>query len=236
MPTAFISHSSEDRSFIESEILPRLKAHKIDVWYSPQAIQTAEHWERGIKTGLQNSDVFVVMMSPSAALSPWVQAEVHWAFSERPSCVVPVMLRSCDPKACHLLLGPLQYVDFVSDDADKATEEMAVAISRARSAEPAGDTGTRTMSENDRRLAEQATPLLKLALACLAKQDYGQAIAYATSALQISQHAGAYYARGLAYFGARDWNRAIEDFSTAIERRPMPALKPLVYAKSARAR
>ncbi len=235
MPTAFISHSSEDRAFIESEILPRLKARGIDVWFSPHSIQTADNWERAIKAGLESSDVLVVMMSPPAMASEWVRAELHWAFTERPGRVVPVMLAPCKASEGHLRLPLLHHVEFRAN-ADEAVDMIATQVTRACSAKAVGDGQAAVMSADEERAAERSSPLLELALACLKTQDYPQAIAHSTSALEISKHAGAYYLRGLGYFGAKDWSRAIDDFSVAIERGPMPALTPLVFAKRARAR
>src|SRR5205823_2589682 len=112
MAKVFISHSSEDRVFVETELLSLLRNNQIDTWYSQEDIHTADQWEQSIRKGLEDSDWFLVVMSPRSATSPWVRREVHWAIEERPNRVVPVLLETCDPKDWHLGLRELQYVDF----------------------------------------------------------------------------------------------------------------------------
>ena len=83
MPQAFISHSSKDRTFVEEELVPLLEHHSINTWYSRSAIRTAAVWEDEIRLGLAGSDWFLVVLSPHAAESDWVKAEVRWALEKR---------------------------------------------------------------------------------------------------------------------------------------------------------
>lgn len=115
MPTAFVSHSSEDAQFIERNILPTLKALGVEVWYSPISIHTAEEWERSIKRGLESSDWFVVTVSPHSAKSRWVRAETGWAFNNRDGRIVPILIGQCNPYDLHMLLAELQFADFRRD-------------------------------------------------------------------------------------------------------------------------
>ena len=66
-PHVFISHSSDDRDFVESHLIEPLRRNGIDVWFSPRAITTASEWESSIRDALEQSDWFLVALSPSAA-------------------------------------------------------------------------------------------------------------------------------------------------------------------------
>src|SRR2546421_12694596 len=110
MPQVFVSHSTKDRSFVEQEILPLLKKRGIDTWYAESDIQTAEQWERSIQKGLEQSDWFLVVLSPRSQCSRWVKREVHWAMEERPNHFIPVLMETCDLKDWHLGFRELQYV------------------------------------------------------------------------------------------------------------------------------
>jgi hypothetical protein len=114
-PKIFISHSTTDFAFVETDILRLLRQHGIEYWYAPTDIRTADEWMRSILGGLNSCDWFLVVLTPSAVASEWVQAEVMWAFEKRKQRVVPVMLETCNPADLHLKLLRIQYVDFRHD-------------------------------------------------------------------------------------------------------------------------
>ncbi len=115
MDQVFISHSSRDRQFVESEIVPLLRGHTIRPWYSADDISVASRWEKEILKALRASQWFLVVLTPDAVASEWVQAEVHWAIENRRDKFVPVMLKECDPASLHLHLSRYQHVDFRDD-------------------------------------------------------------------------------------------------------------------------
>ena len=42
-----------EAAFLEQELIPRLKSRGIGVWYSPEAIQTADRWEHAISADVE---------------------------------------------------------------------------------------------------------------------------------------------------------------------------------------
>jgi DNA-directed RNA polymerase specialized sigma24 family protein len=112
MSRVFISHSSEDCPFVEREILPLLKKNGIDTFYSPLDIRAADQWERRLRTGLQQCDWFLVVMSPRSAASPWVTREVSWAMEKRRGRLIPVLMQECADGTWHVGFSELQYIDF----------------------------------------------------------------------------------------------------------------------------
>lgn len=115
MPSVFISHSIINRGFIEAHILPPLREHDIQPWYSPVDIQAMAEWDKQIKAGLQTSDWFLVVMSSASVGSEWVKSETHWAFNNRANRIIPVLIEDCDPIELHLHLPRCQYIDFRYD-------------------------------------------------------------------------------------------------------------------------
>lgn len=48
MFTVFVSHSSNDRTFVEAKIVPLLVSNDLQTWYATDAIRAADDWERSI--------------------------------------------------------------------------------------------------------------------------------------------------------------------------------------------
>lgn len=115
MPRLFISHSSQDRDFVETRLRPLLHRHGLDTWYSKEDIRSAARWEKCILEGLKACDWFLVVVSENSINSPWVQTEVDWALEHREGRVVPVVIQRCDPTELHLKLRQIQRVDFHKD-------------------------------------------------------------------------------------------------------------------------
>jgi len=72
MPRVFISHSTQDRDFVEQEIIGLLEGCGVETWYSKDSIAATEQWERSIRQGLKSCDAFLLVLSPPSAQSRWV--------------------------------------------------------------------------------------------------------------------------------------------------------------------
>jgi hypothetical protein len=110
-PKVFVSHSSQDRDFVEREVVKFLNEQQIDTWYSRTSIESGEDFNRRIREGLQQCNWFLVVMSPRSAQSQWVMAEVNWASSNRRQNIIPVMMDSCNLDDFGILMGLFNYVD-----------------------------------------------------------------------------------------------------------------------------
>ncbi len=115
MVQVFVSHSTKDREFVEREILRALSAGGLQAWYAKESIHTSEMWERAILRGLRDSDWFLVVLSQDSARSTWVKREVDWAFVNRASRIIPVLLNECDADDFHLGMAGIQHVDYRGD-------------------------------------------------------------------------------------------------------------------------
>jgi hypothetical protein len=115
MERVFISHSSKDVDFIYSKVKAVLDEAGYHTWCSATDVRLAADWEQQIREALTQADWFLVVLSPDAVKSPWVQAETHWALEHMSGRVIPIMARTCQPIDVHLRLGTLQYIDFRAD-------------------------------------------------------------------------------------------------------------------------
>ena len=223
MPTVFISHSSEDAQFIEREIIPLLASRGIEAWYSPEAIRTAEEWERAIKRGLESSDWFLVALSPRSARSKWVRAETGWAFANREGRIIPVIIEACDPYELHIRLNDLQFADFRREPR-KGAERLLAVLGGASDPPPPQE----PTADN--------TPLKMYANALMLKGDFDGAVAELGGAIELSPgDSGAYVLRGTCHLGRSDWDAAIADFTRAIGGKLNPLALSWAYVHRARA-
>ena len=115
MTTVFVSHSSQDREFVERYLIPFLTAHGVRTWYCKESIASGSHWERAIRDGLESSDWFLVVISPRALQSEWVRCEVDWAFDHRAQHLIPLVIEQCSTDDLHLRLRLLQRVDWTGN-------------------------------------------------------------------------------------------------------------------------
>jgi hypothetical protein len=105
MTNVFISHSTKDRSTVESQIINPLQKSGIDTWYSKDIIRGGQDWHDKIIQGLERCEWFLVALSGHAVESEWVKSEVRWAISNRKDRFIPVVLASCDRSRIDLRLS-----------------------------------------------------------------------------------------------------------------------------------
>jgi len=115
MSKLFISHTSADRALVEREFLGLLRALGFDTWFAEEDIQSADHWERSILSGLEDSKWFVLIMSTDSAVSEWVKDEVSWAIEKRPETIIPILIDDCNPRDIHIRLPRIQHIDYRID-------------------------------------------------------------------------------------------------------------------------
>jgi len=126
MTQIFISHSSKDLGFVLAYLKPILTDAGMVAWCSGTDMRAAADWEKQIRTALVQTDWFIVVLSPDAQQSEWVQSETHWALEHLRGRVIPVMARGCDPYDLHIRLGTLQYIDFRVDPAQAVARLLAL--------------------------------------------------------------------------------------------------------------
>lgn len=74
----FISHALENAAFAH-RLATDLQAHGWRIWLAPDNIRPGEKWAEAINRGLEESGVFLVVLTPTAVGSEWVKTETNIA-------------------------------------------------------------------------------------------------------------------------------------------------------------
>lgn len=109
----FLSHSHRDRRFVD-ELIAVLHRHGIRYWYSPRHIVAARQWHDEIGRALKRCDWFVVVLSPHAVRSVWVQHELRYALNARRfrHRIVPALHKTCKFERLSWTLQGFQMANF----------------------------------------------------------------------------------------------------------------------------
>jgi hypothetical protein len=119
MARIFISYSRSDVTFAR-DLTANLSDLGADVWLDVDDIPAGENWGRAIQQGLDSSDVMIVVISPDSMASTNVENEWQY-FLDQGHPVIPVLWR---PAKVHFQLHRLQYIDFHTQDFDKALRQL----------------------------------------------------------------------------------------------------------------
>src|SRR5207248_9356081 len=105
-PRIFVSHSNNDNDFGVQLVkdLRRILADETAVWYDSQGgLLGGDAWWRKIMQELKASNVFIVVLSPSAMQSPWVNDEIDTAWRLKNSSanmrIIPVLYQTCEVRS-----------------------------------------------------------------------------------------------------------------------------------------
>ncbi|KAA3655702.1 MAG: TIR domain-containing protein [Chloroflexi bacterium] len=97
----FISHAHQDAEFAH-KLADDLKVRGFDIWIAPDSIQPGEKWVAAISRGLDESGIFIVVLTPDAVNSRWVKGETDVAIEMEANgeiVFLPLHLKSCRPPA-----------------------------------------------------------------------------------------------------------------------------------------
>ncbi len=111
----FISHSSKDGEFVD-RLAMDLSARGIPVWYDKLDLQVGDSVPGKINQGLAEAKYFLIVLSPEAIESHWVQEELNAALMRQVASlgtfIIPVLLRDCSVPP---LLAHRRHADFTRD-------------------------------------------------------------------------------------------------------------------------
>lgn len=131
MTQVFISYSRNDMLFVE-KFAADLTNAGVDVWWDINSIQGSDIWEKKIEEGLRTSQFFIVVMSPDAMNSRWVQREyisADWMGIP----IVPIKYKEC---LTPLTLRDAQAVDYVEKKYDKFLDEVLAILGAKNTVKP----------------------------------------------------------------------------------------------------
>jgi hypothetical protein len=114
-PSLFVSHSHRDDAFGQ-QLVADLRRHLGEdaVWYDAAGgLHAGDEWWQRIVAEISAREVFLVVLSPDALASNWVQREMAIAFRlhvERQKQLLPVLYRPCERRADWALIQDVSFV------------------------------------------------------------------------------------------------------------------------------
>jgi hypothetical protein len=123
----FLSHSSRDRQFA-TEVAEVIRRHGIPVWYSRTNIVGAQQWHDEIGAALRRCNWLVLILSPNALKSTWVEHELLFALNNHRyrKKIVPLLYKNCKYEKLSWTLSSFQVVDFRQSAHDGYRELLRV--------------------------------------------------------------------------------------------------------------
>lgn len=119
----FVSHSHQDNEWCRP-LVAALKAVGYDVWYDETGLAGGDAWVVSIQREVQARDVFLLILTPDAWTSPWVQDELQLAIATRRR-IIPVLLRNTQVDGFILTT---QWVTVVGEEPQVAARSVILAI------------------------------------------------------------------------------------------------------------
>lgn len=110
----FISHATEDAPFAQT-LAHALTQAGAQVWIAPNSIHAGEDFIAAIERGLGESTHIIVLLSPAALESKWVQMEMNAAIRlERQGRmqIAPIQYQTCEPP---ILWGNYHWLNYSGD-------------------------------------------------------------------------------------------------------------------------
>ncbi len=130
MPRIFISYSRRDKTIAEY-IAAQLRNRGAEVFIDYQKLVGGENFIERLGGEIARSDYLVLLLSPRSVDSPWVQAEVAWAFTNRKP-IVPVLLETSSIVSMFFLAN-LEQIDFTRWNLDGRVGEAVIKLATALS-------------------------------------------------------------------------------------------------------
>ena len=97
----FISHSKCDND-IARDLADQLTKAGLEVWRWDDEIFPGDNVSKKLGEAMENSELFVVLVTERALESSWVQQEIQWALTNYKGRVVPVFMGADISKSANL--------------------------------------------------------------------------------------------------------------------------------------
>ena len=106
----FFSYSRNDSDFV-LKLATNLRDAGVNIWLDQLDIPAGKRWDTEIEKALENSQIQLVILSPSAVVSQNCMDEVSYAL-EKNMRVIPILLKECQ---IPFRLRRVHYIDFTAD-------------------------------------------------------------------------------------------------------------------------
>jgi len=111
MTQVFISYARKDLPIVE-QLATDLKKAGLDVWYDLSGLAGGSRWRIEIEKAIHTSQYVLVVLSPDAVVSEWVEREYLFS-SAHGKKIIPLYYRPCDLPMYYL---NVQYIDIQGEN------------------------------------------------------------------------------------------------------------------------
>jgi len=119
----FISYSRVNSDFAV-RLAKDLELAGINAWIDQSDIPTGTRWDDALEKAIDESSVFLVLLSPESTSSANVKDEIGYAL-DRGMRILPVLIKPC---AVPIRLRRFQYVDFTNHPYERSLDEIKVLL------------------------------------------------------------------------------------------------------------
>jgi hypothetical protein len=156
----FLSYSRINKGFAV-KLAKELKSEGFDIWFDQLDIPPGARWDAEIEKALEESEIFMVILTPASAKSENVLDEIGYAIDSGKR-ILPVLLETA---TIPLRLRRFQYVDFTSKSFNEGIES-AKELLRTLIAQPTIPDGevlvdTQAQAEAETEATHQKKPLAR---------------------------------------------------------------------------
>ena len=123
MKKIFISYSRKDLNFVD-ELAKDLTEAGYDVWYDLTDLEGGDHWADELQAAINESQVYVLVISPNSVASDWVEKEFIYAGGAGKRIVPLLHVQTALP----LWLVNLHYVDIQGRNYKKNFQHILAAL------------------------------------------------------------------------------------------------------------
>jgi len=114
MTTLFISYSRKDIDFAQ-KLTSSLSKIGFDVWVDWNDIPPTADWWETIEKGIESSEAFIFLMSPTSAVSEICNQEIDYAIKNGKR-LIPVVVQDVEKEKVHSYLNKLNWIFFREQD------------------------------------------------------------------------------------------------------------------------
>ncbi len=107
LTSIFISYAHADRDFVR-RLEKDLSQQGFSAWVDAAGLSGGQQWRRELQAAIDRSNVLLVVLSPDAVVSPYVQIEYGYA-SDEGKLVIPLYYRACKVP---MELRTIHWIDF----------------------------------------------------------------------------------------------------------------------------
>ena len=119
MSQIFISYAREDVNFARRLALD-LGKNGLNVWWDVLGLRGGDNWLRTIQAALMASSCCLIVLSPTATESGWVEKEYLYAL-DLGLRIIPILYRPCK---IPMALTNVHYIDFWNNSYDQGIQKL----------------------------------------------------------------------------------------------------------------